>query len=140
MKKFVLLLVCTLMSLACSAQWYGYGPRGGHYGYHQRRYVNPAVRHQRMMIRQQRAIQRQQMRLAFGQRVFVSGGCYYYYNTGLRVINAVPQPRVYIYSKTQMCDAMNAILVRTLMNGHFVFVQDPKTGELTQLTLQQQEK
>lgn len=122
------------MSLACSAQWYGYGPRGG---YHQRRYVNPAVRHQRMMIRQQRAIQ---MRLAFGQRVFVSGGCYYYYNTGMRVISSVPQPRVYIYSKTQMCDAMNAILVRTLMNGHFVFVQDPQTGNLTQLTLQQQEK
>ena len=130
------------MSLTMSAQWYGYsyGPRGG-YGYHQRRYVNPTVRqHQRMMIRQQRAIQRQQMRLAFGQRVYYSGGCYYYYNTGLRVINAVPQPRVYIYSKTQMCDAMNAILVRTLMNGHFVFVNDPQTGEMTQLTLQQQEK
>ena len=133
-KKFLLLLVCTL-SLACSAQWYGYGPRGG---YHQRRYVNPTVRqHQRMIIRQQRAIQRQQMRLAFGQRVYFSGGCYYYYNTGLRVISSVPQPRVYIYSKTQMCDAMHAIIMRTLMNGHFVFVQEPKTGELTQLTLQE---
>lgn len=138
-KKFFFIIVCTLMSLTMSAQWYGYGSRGG-YGYHQRRY-NPTVRnHQRMIIRQQRAIQRQQMRLAFGQRVYFSGGCYYYYNTGMRVISSVPQPRVYIYSKTQMCDAMNAIIMRTLLNGHFVFVHDPQTGELTQLTLQQQEK
>ena len=137
-KKLFFIIVYTLMSLTMSAQWYGYGygPRGG-YGYHQRRYVNPAVRHQRMMIRQQRAIQRQQMRLAFGQRVYFSSGCYYYYNTGMRVISSVPQPRVYIYSKTQMCDAMNAIIMRTLLNGHFVFVQDPQTGELTQLTLQE---
>ena len=134
MKKILFIIVCALMSLACSAQWRNYGsPYGGNvYG---GGYYNPAIQHQRMVIRQQqnivrqqRAIQRQQMRMAMGynypclrgnryarvrgnyayHRVYMNAGCYFYTYNDVRVVT--PRPRVVVFQSYQVYDSKGRVL------------------------------
>ena len=164
MKKLFLLLVCALMSLACSAQWRNYGG----YGYNRPQNYNPVMVQQRMVIRQQqnimrqqRVIQHQQMRMAMGynypclrgnryarvrgnyayHRVYMRGNFFYYTYNDVRV--TTPYPKVVVFKSYQVydsngniLDAMNAVIPRAIANGFLVLIQDAQTGVLTQVVLQ----